>query len=191
MSYRINLNEIPDAGRSYEFDRQTGELNAILADLIQDQAYKVELFIRPMGNAFELSGSIETQIPEVCSKCAYDLQIAVQRRFKEFLMEEQDDSHRKSQSVHGNQSVDFSNEGASVAWYKGNQFEAGEFIHETLALSVPFYPICGTPDCEARQETNKQILAEKGVRLIKEGEREGHPGFSILKDLKIKGFGEN
>jgi uncharacterized protein len=184
---KIRLKEIPQDGRSYDFDRKSGELDASLEDLVGQNEYEVNMFIKPIGNAYELRGHLKTAVTEVCSTCGYDFELPIQRKFHEILFEEQED-HRKSHSVHGNQSVDFLGEGPSMAPYRGDIFDAGEYAHEQIGLSQPFYPTCGAKgECLHIEEVNEikrklesefeQAAAEKAV---------GHPAFTVLKDLNLQ-----
>ncbi len=182
---KIRLNEIPQDGRAYTFDRKSGELNSILQDLVETRPYDVNFFIKPIGNAYEVRGKIDAQVHEVCSRCGYDFDLPISRQVNEILFEEQED-HRKSHSVHGNQSVDFLGKGPSMTAVKGDIFDAGEYVHEQIALEEPFYPMCGG---------NGKCLHEDEVREIQrrlenemneaEEKTPGHPAFDVLKGLNL------
>ena len=92
----INLTEIPEDGREFEFNRQTGDLNELLKDILGDRAYQARLFIRPMGNAYEMTGEVRTQIGEICSLCGYDIELPIKRRVNEILIPESE-TYRKEQ----------------------------------------------------------------------------------------------
>ena len=139
---KIRLGEIPEEGRNYTFDRQTGELNSSLEDIVGKHPYAVDMFIKPIGNAYEMCGTVKTTLSEVCSKCGYDFELPVVRKFDEIIFEEKAD-HRKSQGVHGNQSVNFTDDSMSMLPVRGNVFDAGNYTHEAIALEEPFYPTCG------------------------------------------------
>lgn len=185
---KIRLKEIPQDGRDYDLDRASGELNEDLKDLIGDRDYSVEFSIKPIGNAYEMRGTLKTTVPEVCSTCGYDFELPIDRRINEILFEEPED-HRKSQSVHGNQSVDFGGSGPAMVPVKGEVFEPGAFVHEAIALAAPFYPICGeNGQCEHRdevEEIKRKLAADFALADAKE-EKVGHPGFAALKDLNLK-----
>ncbi len=182
---KINLSDIPDDGRSYTFDRTTGELNEILSDLLQDRDYHVEFTIRPIGNVYELRGHSKTSTSDVCSKCGYDIDVPLKTNFNEILVRDEAE-YRKSHSAQGNQSVDFLAEGPTVTYYQGEQFDAGEFVHEAIAVSVPFYPTCGVEQCENLEEIRKK-RAELEAEFRKADEVvAGHPGFAALKNWQGK-----
>lgn len=182
---KINLSEIPEEGRTYKFDRETGELNGVLADLIGDRKYDASFTIKPIGNVYELKGSVNTEIPEVCSLCGWDLDLPIGAKFNEILMHDETE-YRKAHSVHGNQSIDFLAEGPAVTYYEGEVFDAGAYVHEAVGLAEPFYPSCGKEDCEHLQEANqKRAELEEEYRRADEL-RAGHPGFAALKDLLPK-----
>ena len=179
---KINLSEIPDEGRNYTFDRSTGELNEILSDLLGERAYSVDFTIKPLGNVYELKGFVKAATEDVCSMCGWDIEIPITTNFNEILIKDEEE-YRKSHSTTGNQSVDFLAEGPSVTYYHGSQFDAGEFVHEGIASSTPFYPTCGKEGCERIEEV-RQKQAELAREFEKADEvKAGHPAFAGLKDL--------
>lgn len=184
---KIRLNEIPHDGRSYTFNRETGELNEVLTDLVHDHDYDVELFIKPMGNAYEMKGKVQTAVTEVCSSCGWDFDLPIDRKIHEILFEEAPEDYRKSHSVHGNQSVDFLAEGPSMTPYRGDVFDAGDFVHEVIALEEPFYPLCGGEVCKRADEAREiqQRLNEQFSGA--EEKTTGRSAFAALKGLS---FGE-
>lgn len=183
LTFRVNLKEIPEDGRDYALDRESGELNNVLADLIGDRAYDVNLHIKPLGNAYELSGRISASTPELCSKCGADIDVPVNREVREFLVEDQEE-FRNAQSIHGNGAIDFLNDASSATTYQGGVFDLGEYVHESIALAEPFYPACPNGACPnlaeiaaKRAELERQFQeAELGV---------GHSAFAALKELKL------
>jgi len=181
---KIRLSEIPQEGRSYTFSRKSGELNTALEDLVQAHPYDVEMHIKPIGNAYEMRGSVKTMVTGVCSLCGWDLEMPVDRKFHDILFEEPED-HRKSHSVHGNQSVDFLGEGPSMVPYKDEIFYPGEFVHELIALEEPFYPSCGKVDCEHLEDVRRKREEIDNAFEASEEKEAGHPAFSILKGLNL------
>jgi uncharacterized protein len=182
---KIRLKEIPAEGRSYEFDRVSGELNAVLEDLVDERPYLVKMVIKPIGNAYELRGNIQATLSEVCSTCGWDFELPVGRDIHEILFEEQDE-YRKNHSVHGNQSVDFLANGPSMFAYRGDIFDAGEFAHEVIALAEPFYPTCGSNgDCLRKEEVEKIRHQLESEFAAAEEKKAGHPAFSVLKGLDL------
>ncbi len=180
----INLTEIPEDGRAFEYSRKTGDLNDMLKDIIGDRDFDVNLYIRPIGNAYEMIGQVTTKVAEVCSLCGWDIEVPITKRVNEILIPE-GDAYRKDQPVHGNQAVDFLSNGPTVTEYKGSTFDAGEYVHESIAISEPAYPNCGDADCEHLKESAK-IREELASTFQAQEKKPGHPGFAALKDLKLK-----
>lgn len=175
---KIRLAEIPEEGRQFTFTRDSGELNQALIDLIPKTAYKVDITIRPLGNAYEMQGKVVTSLAELCSLCGWDLNLPLNKAFKEILIEEPE-VDRETHHVHGNQSVDFLSEGSSST-YKDGFFDAGEFVHELVAISEPLYPSCGDPDCEHLEEVNSK-KAELAAEFARAATPTESP-FAALKD---------
>lgn len=182
---KIRLKEILQDGRAYDFNQESGELNDDLRDLIGDRKYKVSLFIKPIGNAYEMRGSVLANVAEVCSTCGYDFEQPIERKVNEILFEEQDD-HRKSHSVHGNQSVEFESSGPSMTPIKGEIFDASAYVHEAIALEEPFYPVCGpNGQCLHKQEVDEIQRKLAADFALADEKTAGHPAFEVLKGLKV------
>jgi uncharacterized protein len=181
---KIRLKEIPQDGRSYVFDRSSAELNEVLQDLVGENDYSVELYIKPIGNVYEMTGSLKTVLPETCSHCGYEFELPIDRRIKEVLFEELA-VERKSQSVHGNHSVDFEKDGLSMTPVQKDVFNAGEFVHEMVALSEPLYPMCGPNGQCLRakevEEIRRRLDAESDITK----EEKPNP-FTVLKGLDLR-----
>ncbi|HVK60373.1 MAG TPA: DUF177 domain-containing protein [Bdellovibrionales bacterium] len=183
---KIRLNEIPQEGREYIFDRKSGELNDALTDLIDKNPYEVVLTIKPIGNAYEMRGTIGTSTREVCSKCGYDFDLKIDRRINEILFEDETE-YRKAHSVHGNQSVDFLGQGPSMLPYKGDVFDAGDYVHEVIALEEPFYPMCGADgECSRKAEVDEiHARLQSDFETATQEEAEVKSPFSVLKGLEV------
>ena len=135
---KINLAEIPEDGRSYQFTNQTGELNAILSDLIGKNQYVADFFIKPLNSRdFEFSGKIETKTPGQCSRCGIDFAFPIKQKFREFLIPKQNQP-RGSRYSKVNHVSDLPEDAPEVSEYEGNAFDLGEYIHEVIALAAPF-----------------------------------------------------
>lgn len=183
---KIRLNEIPEEGRAFQFDRKGGELDLALDDLIGERGYDVDLFIRPIGNAYEMRGRVKASLGEICSKCGYDFDLPVDRAINEILFEEQPQC-RKGHSVHGNGAIDYDGEGPSMTPYKGDVFEADKYVHEIIALSEPFYPICGVNGNCVRADEAEEIRKKLEAEYNRAAEEELKPSpFSVLKGLDLK-----
>lgn len=182
---KIRLNEIPTEGREYTYDRESGELDSVLEDLIGAHAYAVDFSLKPIGNAYDLRGHVKTTVQEVCSNCGYDFDLPINRSFHEILVEERDED-RKSHSVTGNQSVDFLADGPSMATYKDDVFDAGDYVHEVVALAEPFYPMCGeNGQCLRAEEVSEIRRRLENEWAAAEEKKAGHPAFSVLKGIDL------
>lgn len=182
---KIRLNEIPQEGRHYVFNRETGELNEALLDIVGDHEYLAEMDLKPIGNAYELRGRIQTKVKEVCSTCGYDFDLEINRAFHDILFEEHEET-RTGHSAQGNQSVDFLAEGPAMTPYRNNIFEAGEYVREMVALAEPFYPKCGGGDVCSRAAEVSEICRRLETEFAEaEVRTSGHPAFSVLKNLEL------
>lgn len=180
---KIRLAEIPEDGRNYTYDRKHGELDSEINDLVGQRDYAVEMFIKPIGNAYEVRGNLKTATEQLCSVCGYDFEQPIDRKITEILFEE-DDEYRKKHSVHGNQAIDYEADGPSATPYKNGVFEAGAFIHELIALSEPLYPVCGA-DGQCCRESEAREIRRKLEEEFAAAEDQKPSPFSVLKDIGL------
>lgn len=182
----IHLNEIPEEGKSYIWNNQTAELNLILQDLIGNTSYSAEFFIKPLQQGtFQLTGKMRTQLPEECSRCGLDFNLAVDERFKELMIPSSGSGSRTSHFAKANHFSDLKEEAPSVVEYNGNQFNMGEYLHEVVALAepnIPAPPVTKDDNCSLCLKNVRQIqqsYEDKGF----EGDRKNP--FDVLKGLKL------
>lgn len=179
---KIRLAEIPADGRSFKFDRASGEFNSTMNDFVQAHPYEIEFTIRPIGNAFELRGQLKTTMSDVCSLCGWDIEIPIQKRLSEILIEDLE-MDRTGRTVGGNSSVDFDPNRPNVFNYQGDSFDADAYVFEAVGASEPLYPSCGVDDCEHLEEAREIQARLKAEFESANVEKEIHPGLAALKNL--------
>jgi uncharacterized protein len=179
----INLHEIPQEGQSWILNRNTGELNEILRDLIGNIPFTAEFTILPLQpGTFDLKGFIRTEIPESCSRCGQDFQFQVNQSFHELLMPELG-TPRDAKFAKANHYSDQTNEGPSVVEYLGNQFNAGEYFHEIVALSEPANP---APEEDEQGRCRLCLIPVKNQSFgYEEPMPEKESPFAVLKKMKM------
>jgi uncharacterized protein len=182
---RINLAEIPEEGRTYIWNSQTGELNALLADLVGKLPHHSEFFIKPLNSRdYELNGFIRTEMPEVCSRCGIDFDLKVNEKFRGILIPRQIDS-RTGKYARVNHVSESLEEGPEVYEHDGNIFEMGEYLHEIVALAAPFNPVAPEDekgDCSVCKIPVKGRLFSYDEEMPEE--KPENP-FSVLKNIKL------
>lgn len=180
----INLLEIPAEGKIYICNQNTGDLNQDLKDLLGQTPYQTEFTIRPLqAGTFELTGFIKTKLPEDCSRCGLDFDMPVDQSFRELLIPEQE-IPRNSKFAKANHVSDMHNDGPSVVEYQGHHFNAGEYLHEVVALAEPYTP---APACTADGNCSlckKPVSAEK-FSYEDPGFEEPVSPFASLKNIKL------
>jgi uncharacterized protein len=180
----INLLEIPAEGKNYICNQNTGDLNSDLRDLVGSAAFKVEFTLRPLqAGTFELTGFVQTQLPEDCSRCGLDFQMPVDQKFKELLIPEQT-VPRNSKFAKANHISDMHNDGPSVVEYQGHHFNAGEYLHEVIALAEPYTP---APACTADGHCTlcKKPVSDEKFSYEDPGFEEPTSPFASLKNIKL------
>lgn len=145
---RIRLSDIPPDGKDYLWDRKSGELNTVLADLIQEQDYRVEFTIKPINSRdFLLTGLIETIAPENCSLCGLDFKLPIRYKVNEILIPHQPQG-RNSQYARVNHVSDAKDHGPqSLEYAPSGDMDMGDYVHEAIAISLPFTP---KPDADEK-----------------------------------------
>lgn len=182
---RINLAEIPEEGQSFVWNSQTGELKQDLIDLIGANTYHTEFFIKPLNSKdFEVSGFIRTTLPEQCARCGIDFKFPINEKFREFLIPKQEQP-RGSKYAKANHVSDTTESGIDTLEYDGQSFNMGEYLHEVVAISVPFN--AAGPE----KENGDCSICDMPVRGRSFGYSEEMPEekpqnpFAALKNLKL------
>lgn len=177
---KIRLNEIPEEGRNYIFNRKTAELNTALQDLIQNNPYDVSIDIKPLNTKdFTVTGTVLTKTPEQCSRCAEDFDLIIDKKIREILIpnQEEDRTGKYAKTSTTLVTADSNETTVSVTEYSKLQFDLGEFMHEAIALEIPFNPFC--PKCIKIKNDKPFIYDEKMGEDVKPNP------FQALKGIKL------
>ncbi len=183
---RINLHEIPEEGKKFLWNEKTKEISRELEDLIGPSAYTADFFVKPINSKdFQITGTIKTQMPEACSRCGIDFNFPVNQSFHEILIPAQPDD-RTGKYAKVNHISEAATSGPSVAEYGANQtFEMGEYLHEQVAIALPFNPAppekpngdCSLCDIQVRGKVftyNEEMPEEKAANP-----------FEVLKNIAV------
>lgn len=181
----IKLSEIPEDGRPFSWNRQTGEANNVLADLIDKNDFAANFYIHPLNLLdYSLVGSIQTSTIEICSKCGVEFKYALNAKFNEILIpKQQDDRTGKYSKV--NHISEKELDGPEVSEYENKAFDMGEYLHEVVALAAPFNavaPVEADGKHKACNNTNKDQLFIYDEIMPLEDQK--NP-FDVLKSIKL------
>ena len=193
MKYRLTpieipLKDLPAEGREFVYTRESGELNAALKDLIQENAYEVAFRITPMGNTFDLRGTLKTSLNLACSLCAIDFKYAVEQKLHEILMV-QKPLAKGEQLTKANHAHEWEASGPDYISLPHETFGVADYIHEIIGLAQPIRPL-GKPDCDVRCENLSDSIRQfLGAGT---GAGDGAPDplkakpFQVLEKIKFK-----
>jgi uncharacterized protein len=170
----VDLKNLPEDGESFEFSRQSGELNQALKDLVPQADYTIDLTVKPMGNVFEIGGNIDTELELTCSRCGRDMKFPVQDKFQELIVV----TKEKPRAGHSGHTGGDLSEGPYCNYLTHYSLDLGEFVHEHIASAEPYAPHCNRLDCESfLQRAQGEISADKD---------EPTSPFAALKNLSIR-----
>lgn len=179
---QIPLKDLPAEGREFQYNRDSGELNECLNDLIGANSYQVQFKITPMGNAFDLKGSVQTSMDLQCSLCALDLKQPINVKLHELLVLQKPFS-KGDQQTKANHAHEWTDSGPDYIVLESDTFHVGDYIHEVVGLAEPIRPL-GKPDCdiscENLSENMKKWLDSGGAESIR-----ANP-FQVLEKIKLK-----
>lgn len=186
MSYRIRLTDIHEEGKDFHWNRDSKVLNELLSDLIQKENYDVKFHIRPVNKRdFFMTGTILTQAPEDCSLCGLNFKMPLKIQINEILIPYQP-QERTSQYARVNHVSDAPDQGPqSLEYDETLHFNMGEYVHEAIALAIPFNPKPEADEkgnclaCGLNMETHNFGYEDKMV-----DEKPNNP-FAALKNLKL------
>lgn len=172
----ISLAEITEEGREFAYSSSTGELTESLKDLIANNPYQVNLQLRSLGNAYEITGKIDTKMNLSCSRCGRDTEFPIQNNFKELILVE-DNRPRNTHS--GHVGAHLTSDGPFCNYVTSEYFDLENFVHEHIAASEPYIVECGLPDCEEAMRK-----AQLGAQAPADFEEAANP-FAALKNVKL------
>lgn len=180
----ILLRELPPEGREFTYTHSSQELNDSLKDLIGSNSYEIRFRITPMGNTFDLRGTVKTHLDLECSLCAMDLTFPVEQKIHELLVLEKPLS-KGDQLTKTNHAHEWESGGPDYIMLDSEVFRVGDYIHEVVALAEPIRPL-GKPDCDINCENIPENLRK---HLQTEGSRReqirANP-FRVLEKFKLK-----
>ncbi|MEK6772425.1 MAG: YceD family protein [Bdellovibrionota bacterium] len=184
---KINLSDIPEDGREYHWTRESKELDQVLIDVIDKNPYEAKFLVHPMNHRdFEISGSLKTLTKEQCSRCGIDFKFNIMEKFHSIIIPEQpqDRVGKYARVNHISESIE---SGPTVAEYPSNfMFDIGEYLHEVVALAVPFNP-SPEEDSMGNCRECKIPVHEKTFNYNEELPKEDKPNpFAVLKNIKLQ-----
>lgn len=183
----IRLSEIPEEGKNYVWNRETSELNQSLEDLVKDQKYEVNFFIKPVSTRdYTMTGQITVQLPTDCSLCGLDFKFPIQVGINEILIPQQS-TERKGHYARVNHLSDAEgNSGPqSLEYAENHNFDMGAYVHEAIGIMIPFNPMPETDNkgdckvCGLNQKTHNF-----GYDEAMDEDKKPNP-FAVLKNLKL------
>lgn len=183
---KLNLNEVTSDPMEFNTNRQYGDLNEVLNDLIGDQDYSVHLSLQKVGNAYLMSGDVKTKLPLTCSDCGGEYLHPLDQHFEELLVI-QDPYQKGDRASRNNHSHEWETDQPQCTYLESNVADLGELVHEQIALLEPLRPqgdVDPSHECEDVSQIKREWLSfgESDKPL----DDKQNP-FKALEGLKLKG----
>lgn len=186
---KIVLSELPPEGRDFIYNREGGELNKALMDLIGSNPYEIHFRLKPMGNVYLMDGKVGTQLDLLCSRCGVDFKQEIQEKLSEILVVQEQPMARGDSTTRVNHTSDLHENQQEATLLDSPHFDVGEFFHEIIALAEPIQPLGGSNcdvSCENLEKAyEKGWLARPGQAETEDEDFAKNNPFAGLKDLKL------
>ena len=172
----IDLQSIDEDGKNFNFNELSEELFGAFKDLIGKSAFNIELSISPLGNTYQMTGSVSSEYSEVCSRCGYDIDVPFKSKINEIVVIEKE-RPRNTQVSQSKQNLDAT--APAVTYINESSFDLKEFLHEMMATGFEIYPRC----------TDETVCKSRQIPGVIENEttnKVGHKGFAALKNFKAE-----
>lgn len=181
---QINLKEIPPEGEEFTYSAKSGELTSTLKELIGTNEYEVQFKVMPMGNTFDLRGTIKSSMNLECSLCAIDFKFPVNVKLHELIVINKPMA-KGDQQTRANHAHEWESQGPDYIILESSDFDVAAYIHEMVALAEPTRPL-GKADCDVACDN----LTEEVKRAWKtpgsdEAMAKANP-FKVLEKIKLK-----
>jgi uncharacterized metal-binding protein YceD (DUF177 family) len=177
--FEINLRNLKPDGETFEYDTQVEPgLQSKIRDLTGQNNTVVKIELLPIGNAFQVRGSIKANLPLECSRCGTDMSLPLDLNVNEILIIEEK-RPRGSQQTKNQESERWTSEGPFCNYLESYIFDLAEYIHEQIASNTPYITECGTVDCE--NLTHSSISSSN----MEEYQQDANP-FEILRNFSTK-----
>lgn len=173
----IDLRTIPHGSRRFEFSLEQGWWHSDERDdlvIAVDTPLEVRIEISRLNDKYVLNGNLSCGLQVRCDRCLEPYHRDIKTDFQLYLTLPPPESE--------NTEMELVDEDMAVDFIVGEEIELDDVIREQIYLSLPMKSICSEgclglcPRCGANLNQGK-------CRCSREV---GHPGFSKLKDLKIK-----
>lgn len=181
---RISFRRLPAEGQTFSWTQADSEMQQTLAPQIGEAEFRVELNLKPVGEAIEAKGFFRCSLPLDCSFCAENYAFPLDFSFAEYLfardtqargpskLEEADKSWSKKQLDEADKM------GVCV---DGDDFLLGDYLFERIGFAIPFQV-----PCQSEKETCENYIAvQSKLAQHQAPESQDTNPFEKLRGLKV------
>ena len=177
---KININEIPEYGLSFDVHEEGSVLNERAGGTLDFSflaPVTAHLEITKQGRSFFITGDIKASLRLVCGRCAKEYDYDYDAPFSAYY--ERVGKGEKEQELHP--------EDLEVNFIEGDELDTADLLLGQIVFELPMQPLCSEnckglcPKCGA--DLN---LGDCGCKPEEKAETRAGSKFAKLKDLKIK-----
>ncbi len=161
---KININSIPEEGLELRETKDRSWLPALFGDTVVDdfslEEVKVSCHIRKLEQTVFLSGTVETVIHMLCSRCLETAELPINVPFRYTLMPALDESREE---------VELTEDDLEYGIYEGESVDCDPLIYEQIVLQIPMKVLCREdcrglcPQCGANLNLGACPCPEKAI----------------------------
>ena len=172
----IDLRSISHGARYFDFTLEQGwwkQDEGYDQILGLDSPLNVHISISRLGSKFLLDGRLVSRLIIRCDRCLEPYYRDVDSEFQLFLT--------TAVPHEGQDEIELLEDDISVDFITGDEICLDDIVREQIYLSLPIKCLC-KEDCSGLCPTCGSNL---NIQKCECQEKKGHPGFSILKDMKL------
>ncbi len=174
----INLSAIEFGPKhfDFEFDHDWWKCEKEDSQILGlDRPLECHIDIAKAGVRYVLDGKIFTHLLMACDRCLEPFRHKLDLKFRLFL------SPNFTESVQSE--IELSEDDMSVQFVRSSEVDLNDIVREQIYLSLPMKSLC-RKDCSGLCPICGTNLNKERCKCLR---GEGHPGFSMLKALKLNG----
>lgn len=139
--YFIDLRDLGEEKLSFKGAFKPGDIDFSSDNVSQSGLLQWSVLAERAGSEVRITGSIDTTIEMICSRCLEAAPYNVKKSFDLFFQQ------RDQLMFDEDQEIELKDRDTRVAFFTGAQLAIGEILHEQVLLALPMKALCRV-DCK-------------------------------------------